>query len=49
MCIVYINRLGFEIFLVIFIKKLLTKRKRCATIKVQRDREKERLTKVDRV
>ena len=36
-------------FLAIFIKKLLTKRKRCATIKVQRDREKERSTKVDRV
>ena len=49
MCIVYINTFGFEIFLVIFIKKLLTNRKRCATIKVQRDREKERSTKVDRV
>ena len=49
MCIVYINTLGFKNFLVIFIKKLLTKRKRYATIKVQRDREKERSTKVDRV
>ena len=39
----------FETFLAIFIKNLLTTRKRRDIIKMQRDREKERSAKVDRV